>query len=112
MSEWDSSRLSVAQHVLKTGSLVGDEVAVKVVLEESLFEESLKAGKVDLVLVAKSGEEVCPRNKLVGSERVRVVKFSTCMAKKFDVSVRFALLESNEPVLFSQVGLWLLLSFF
>ncbi len=98
----DESRLSVAHHVLAGGALTGDEVPVKVVLELEIFEESLRKGTIFLALMTKGNEEICPRTKLEGLEHVRIVHFSTCAANRFDVAVRFALLESDEPVLFSQ----------
>jgi len=93
------SRVSVAQHVLKGGALAGDEIPVKVVLDPAVFGDSLQAGRCELVLVA-SGEQVGPRVKLTMARGV--LDYSTASAKLFDVTTRFAVLESGDPVLFSQ----------
>ena len=97
-----SSRLSVARNVLRQGALAGDDVPLKVSLEEEVFAESLAAGRVAVALCARDGgAEVCGRLPLQGAEAVRVVRFPTGSATRFDLPVRFALLESEEPVLFS-----------
>jgi hypothetical protein len=97
-----SSRLSVAKNVLKQGALAGDEVPLKVALEEDLFAASLAAGRVAVVLIAREGGgEACDRMTLEGTDAVRVVRFPTASATRFDLAVRFALLEGEEPVLHS-----------
>ena len=116
------SRVLVAKLVRQTGALVGDEVKrlflallsvlfaltvslpqipVKVVLEEDVFADSVRAKRVSLGLVTMDGRPVIKTRVRVPST-VFKTEFSTSAAVVSDVYCRFVVLEGKDPILYSE----------